>query len=85
MFAGSRSVVLCLVSMLVRSWRSEAYCPLFGSLASITSVFRMCSRVLGGESLVIVRIVLHLRVPVARKVANCLRSVLSSVVVYNFV
>ena len=51
-FAGSRSVVL-RVSMLVRSWRSEAYRPLFGSLASIASVFRMCSRVLDGESLVI--------------------------------
>ena len=35
-FAGRRSVVL------VRSRRSEAYCPLFGSLASIASVFLMC-------------------------------------------
>ncbi len=41
-FAGRRIVVL-RVSMLVRSWRSDAYCPLFGSLASIASVFRMCS------------------------------------------
>jgi hypothetical protein len=41
-FAGRRSVVL-RVSMLVRNWRSNAYCPLFGSLASIASVFRMCS------------------------------------------
>ena len=40
-FAGRRSVGL-RVSMLVRSWRSEAYCPLFGSLALIASVFRMC-------------------------------------------
>ena len=41
-FAGRRSVVL-RVSMIVRSWRSDAYCPLFGSLANIASVFRMCS------------------------------------------
>ena len=41
-FAGRRSVVL-RVSMLVRSWMSDAYCPLFGSLARIASVFRMCS------------------------------------------
>ena len=41
-FAGRRSVVLML-SMLMRSWRSDAQCPLFGSLASIASVFRMCS------------------------------------------
>ena len=41
-FAGRRSVVL-RVSMVVRSWKSDAYCPLFGSLASIASVFRMCS------------------------------------------
>ncbi len=61
--------------MLVRSWRYEAYCPLFGSLASIVSVFRMCSIVLDGESLVIVRIVLHLCVLVAHKGAKCLRSV----------
>ena len=40
-FAARRSVVL-RVSMLVRSWRSEAYCPLFVSLAIIASVFRMC-------------------------------------------
>ena len=40
-FAGRRSVVL-RVSMRVRSWRFDAYCPLFGSLASIASVFRMC-------------------------------------------
>ena len=40
-FAGRRSVVL-RVSMLVGSWRSAAYCPLFGSLASIASMFRMC-------------------------------------------
>ena len=73
-FAGSRSVVLRM-SMLVRSWRSEACCPLFGSLASIASVFRTCSIVLDGESLVIVRIVLHLCVPVAHKRAKCLRSV----------
>ena len=73
-FSGSRSVVL-RVSMRVRSWRSEAYCPLFGSLASIASVFRMCSRVFDGESLVIVRIVLHLCAPVAHKGAKCLRSV----------
>ena len=26
-FAGRRSVVLLRMSMLVRSWRSEAYCP----------------------------------------------------------
>jgi hypothetical protein len=44
-------------------------------VASIGSVFRMCSRVLEGESLVIVRIVLHLCVPVAHKGAKCLRSV----------
>jgi len=73
-FSGSRSVVL-RVSMLVRSLRSEAYCPLFGSLASIASVFRMCSRVLDGESLVIVRIVLHLCVPVIHKGAKCFRIV----------
>ena len=36
-FAGRKSVVLRM-SMLVRSWRSEA----FGSLASIAYVFRMC-------------------------------------------
>ena len=72
-FAGSRSVVL-RVSMLVRSWRSEADCPLFGSLASIASVFRMCSRVLDGGNLVIVGIVLHLCVPVAHKGTKCLRS-----------
>ena len=41
-FAGNRRVVL-RVSMYVRSWRSEAYCSLFGSLASIASVFLMCS------------------------------------------
>ena len=40
-FAGRRNVVL-RVSMLVRSWRFEAYCPLFGSVAIIASVFRMC-------------------------------------------
>ena len=40
-FAGRRSVVLRM-SMLVRRWRSEAYCPLFGSLAIIASVFLMC-------------------------------------------
>ncbi len=74
LFAGSRIVVLRM-SMLVRSWRSEAYYPLFGSLASIASMFRMCSRVLDGESLVIVRIVLHLCVPVAHKGVTCLRSV----------
>ena len=74
-FAGSRSVVL-RVSMLVRSWRSEACGPVFGSLASIASVFRMYSRVLDGESLVIVSIVLHLCVPVALKGAKCFRSVL---------
>ena len=73
-FAGSRSVVL-RVSMLVRNWRSEAYCPLFGSLARIASVFRICSRVLVGQSLVIVRIVIHLCVPVAHRGAKCLRSV----------
>ena len=73
-FAGSRSVVL-RVSKRVRSCRSEAYCPLFESLASIASVFRMCSRVLNGESLVIVRIVLHLCVPVTHKGAKCLMSV----------
>ncbi len=39
-FAGRRRVVL-RVSMLVRSWRFDAYCPLFGSLASIASVLRM--------------------------------------------
>ena len=73
-FALSRSVVL-RVSMHVRSWRSEAYYPLFGSLASIASVFRMCSRVLAGESLVIVRTVLHLCVPVSHKGAKCFKSV----------
>ena len=72
--AGSRSDDL-RVSMHVRSWRSEACCPLFRSLASIASVFRMCSRVLDGESLVIARSVLHLCVPVAHKGAKCLRSV----------
>ena len=41
MFAGRRSVIL-RVSMLVRSWRSEAYYPLFVSIAIIASVFRMC-------------------------------------------
>ena len=41
-FAGRRSVAL-RVSILVRNWRSDAYCPLFGSLASIASMFRMCS------------------------------------------
>ena len=41
-FAGRRSVDL-KVSILVRSWRSDAHCPLFGSLASIASVFCMCS------------------------------------------
>ena len=46
-FAGSRSVVL-RVYMLVGSWRSEAYCPLFGSLASIAPLFRMCSRAFNG-------------------------------------
>ena len=40
-FAGRRSVVL-RVSMVVRSWKSDAYCPLFGSLAIIALVFRMC-------------------------------------------
>ena len=73
-FAGRRSVVL-RVSMLVRSWRSDAYCPLFGSLDSIASVFRICSRVLDGENLVIVRIVLHKCVPVAHRGAKCLKSV----------
>ena len=73
-YAGSRSVVL-RVSMHVRSWRFEAYCHVFGSLASIVSVFRMCSRVLAGESLVIVRSVLHLCVPVSHKGAKCFKSV----------
>ena len=41
-FAGRRGVVL-RDSMLVRSWRFDAYCPLFGRLAIIASVFRMCS------------------------------------------
>jgi len=71
--AGSGSVVL-RVSMLVRSWRSEACGPLFGSVARIASVFRICNRILVGESLVIVSIVLHLCVPVAHKGAKCLRS-----------
>jgi hypothetical protein len=83
-FAVSRSVVL-RVSMLVRSWRSEAYCPLFGSLTSIAYVFRICSRVLYGESLVIVRIVLYLCVPVAHKGLSVLGVCSSSVVVYNVV
>ena len=75
-FAGSRSVVLRVsIGTHVRSYRSEAYCLLFGSLASIASVFRMCSRVLDGESLVIVRNSLHLFVQVAHKGAKCLRSV----------
>jgi hypothetical protein len=73
-FAGSRSVVL-RVSVLVRSWRSEADCTLFGSLSSIASVFRLCNRVLDGESRVIVGIVLHLCVPVAHKGAKCFRNV----------
>ncbi len=73
-FAGRRSVIL-RVSMLVRSWRSDAEGPLFGSLASIASVFRMCSWVLVGGDSVIVRIVLHLCVPVAHKGAKRLRSV----------
>ena len=73
-FAGSSNVVL-RVSMHVRSWRSEGYCPLFGSLASIASVILMCSRVLDRESLLIVRSVRHLCVPVAHKAAKCLRSV----------
>jgi hypothetical protein len=60
-FAESRSVVL-RASMLVRSW----------SLAIIASVFHMCIKVLDGEGLVIVRIVLHLCVPVAHKGAKCL-------------
>jgi hypothetical protein len=71
--AGSKSVVLS-VSIHVRSWRSEACGPLFGSMASTASVFRMCNRVLDGESLVIVSIVLHSCVPVAHKGATCLRS-----------
>ena len=62
--AGSKSVVL-RVSMLVRSWRSEACGPLIGSLASIASVFRMCNCIFDGDNLMIVSIVLHLRVPVA--------------------
>jgi hypothetical protein len=74
-FAGRRRVVL-RVSMLVRSWRSDAYCPLFGSLASIASVFRMGSCVLVEGNFVVVRIVLHLWVPVAHRGAKCLRSVL---------
>ena len=73
-FAGRRNVLL-RVSMLVRSWRSDAYCPLFMSLAKVASVFRMCSRVLVGESLVIVRIVLHLCVSVAHNGARCIVSV----------
>ena len=72
--AGSRSVVL-RVSKLVRSWRSEACGPLFGSLASIASAFRMCNWILDGEILAIVSIVLCLRVPVAHKGAKCFRSV----------
>ena len=74
MFAGSSSVVL-RVSMHVRSWRFEVYCPLFGSLASIAFVCLMCSWVLVVEGLVIVRILLHLCVPVAHGGAKCLRSV----------
>ncbi len=73
--SGRRRDVL-RVSMLVRSWRSDAYCPLFGSLASIASVFRMWSSVLGEDNFVVVRIVLHLWVPVAHRGAKCLRSVL---------
>ena len=83
-FAGRRRVVL-KVSMLVRSWRSDAYCPLFRSMASIASVFRMCSIVLDGASLVVVRIVLHLCVPVAHKGLSVLGVCSSSAVVYNFV
>jgi hypothetical protein len=70
--AGSRSVVL-RVSMLVRSWRSEACGPMFGSLANITSVFRICNKILDVEILVIVSIVFHLRVLVAHRGARCFR------------
>ncbi len=73
-FAGSRSVVL-RVSIHVRNWRSESCCPMFGSLANIASVFRMCNRVSDGEELVSVSIVLHLCVPVTHKGAKCLRNV----------
>jgi hypothetical protein len=41
-FAGSKSVVLRM-SIHVRNWRSEACGLMFGSLASIASVFRMCN------------------------------------------
>ena len=73
-FAGSKSVVPRM-SIHVRNWRSEACGPMFGSLASIASVFRMCNRVSDGEVLVIVIIVLRFCVPVAHKGAKCLRKV----------
>ena len=73
-FVGSRNVVL-RVSKHVRNWRSKSWGPMFGSLASIASVFRMCNRVSDGEELVIVSIVLYLCVPFAHKGAKCLRSV----------
>jgi hypothetical protein len=73
-FTGSRSIVL-RVSMHARNWRSESCGPMFESIASIASVFRMCNRVLDGEVLVVVSIVFHLCVPAAHKGAKCLRSV----------
>ena len=60
--------------MHVRSWRSESCGPVFGSLASIASVFRMCNRVSDGEVLMIVSIVFHLCVPVSHKGAKHLRN-----------
>ena len=66
---------MCVIGFRVLNWRSEACCLLFGSLASIASVFLMCSRVLDGESLLIVRSLLHLCVPVAHRGDKCLRSV----------
>ena len=72
-FVGSSSVVLS-ESMHIRNWRSEPCGPMFGSLASIASVFRMCSRVSDGEVLVIVSIVSHLCVSAVHKEAKCLRN-----------
>jgi len=53
--------------MHVRSWRFESCGPVFGSLASIASVFCMCNRVSDREVLVIMSIVFHLCMPDAHK------------------
>jgi hypothetical protein len=65
-FTGCSNVVL-RVSMHARSQRSDSCGPVFGSLVSIVSVFRMCNRVSYGELLVIMSIMFHLCVPAAHK------------------